>query len=72
LAARSGVTSASLKRFERTGHIELTSLIKLAIALDSTEGLDQLLSKKSFKSINEIIKHSGRKRGIRILSAQIA
>jgi transcriptional regulator with XRE-family HTH domain len=65
LAAKSGVTSASLKRFERTGRIEFTSLIKLAIALDSAEGFDQLLSKKTYRNLEEIMSPSVRKRGRR-------
>lgn len=35
LAARSGVSLGSLKRFERTGEISLTSLLRLAETLDS-------------------------------------
>src|ERR1035438_3979538 len=34
LAARSGVSWSSLKRFERTGLIALDSLLKLALVLD--------------------------------------
>ena len=34
LAARSGVSLGSLKRFEQSGEISLQSLTKIAIALD--------------------------------------
>ena len=42
LAARSGVTSASLKRFERQGLIALDSLLKLALVLECLDDFDRL------------------------------
>ena len=42
LAARSGVTWSSLKRFEREGLIALDSLLKLAVALDCLDDFDKL------------------------------
>jgi transcriptional regulator with XRE-family HTH domain len=42
LAARSGVTWSSLKRFERTGLIALDSLLKLARVLDCLDDFDKL------------------------------
>ena len=42
LAARSGVTSSSLKRFERKGLIALDSLLKLARVLDCLDDFDKL------------------------------
>lgn len=65
LAARAGVSPASLKRFERTGNISLNALIKLAIALDATEGFDRLLAKKSYESLEEVIGGPPRQRGRR-------
>ena len=45
MADRSGVTYASLKRFERTGKISLESLWLLSIALGCDDQLDMLFSK---------------------------
>ena len=42
LAARSGVTWSSLKRFERHGLIALESLLKLALVLDCLGDFDKL------------------------------
>lgn len=42
LAVRSGVTWASLKRFERQGLIALESLLKLALVLDCLDDFDRL------------------------------
>jgi len=42
LAARSGVTWSSLKRFEREGLIALDSLLNLALALDCLDDFDKL------------------------------
>jgi transcriptional regulator with XRE-family HTH domain len=38
LAARSGVTVASIKRFESTGRIALERLLKLALVMDARAG----------------------------------
>ena len=42
LAARSGVTFSSLKRFERLGLIALDSLLNLALVLDCLDDFDKL------------------------------
>lgn len=42
LAARSGVTWSSLKRFEREGLIALDSLLNLALVLDCLDDFDEL------------------------------
>jgi transcriptional regulator with XRE-family HTH domain len=42
LAARSGVTGSSLKRFEREGLIALDSLLNLAMVLDCLDDFDKL------------------------------
>jgi len=42
LAARSGVTWSSLKRFEREGLIALDSLLNLALVLDCIDDFDKL------------------------------
>lgn len=55
LAARSGVSHGSLKRFEQTGEISLQSLTKLAIALEVEGELEALFSEMPFGSIEEVI-----------------
>ena len=55
LATKSGVSLGSLKRFEHTGEISLTSLIKLSIALELEEELNNLFSEVPYKSIQELI-----------------
>ena len=54
LAQRAGVSSASLKRFEVTGQISFSSLLKLAEVLESTEEFDQLFPLPVAKSLDEI------------------
>ena len=55
LSEKSNVSYGSLKRFEETGNISLTSLIKLAIALESISEFDTLFQSKKPESIEEII-----------------
>lgn len=56
LAARSGVSLGSLKRFEQSGEISLKSFTKLTIALGVEEELVSLFSEVSFDSIEEVIR----------------
>lgn len=55
LAARSGVSLGSLKRFEQSGEISLQSLTKIAIALDVENELEDLFNNMPFASIEEVI-----------------
>ena len=55
LAARSGVSLGSLKRFEQSGEISLQSLTKIAIALDVENELEDLFDNVPFASIEEVI-----------------
>ena len=55
LAARSGVSRGSLKRFEQIGEISLQSLTKIAIALDVENELEGLFDNVPFASIEEVI-----------------
>ena len=55
LAAGSGVSLGSLKRFEQIGEISLQSLTKIAIALDVENELEGLFDNVPFASIEEII-----------------
>ncbi|HEY1254266.1 MAG TPA: helix-turn-helix transcriptional regulator [Terracidiphilus sp.] len=47
LAARSGVTFSSLKRFEREGLIALDSLLNLALVLDCLDDFDRLAAENT-------------------------
>ena len=55
LAARSGVSLGSLKRFEQSAEISLQSLTKIAIALDVENELEDLFNNVPFASIEEVI-----------------
>jgi transcriptional regulator with XRE-family HTH domain len=46
LAARSGVSLGSLKRFERTGQISLESLLKLGLVLECLGDFDGVCLKR--------------------------
>lgn len=54
LAERSGVSEASVKRFERTGQISLENLLKLAFTLDRLEELTALFAPAPAASIQEL------------------
>ena len=54
LAEHSGVSLASLRRFERSGQISLQSLLKLSFALGRLNELDHLLQPPKAGSIAEL------------------
>ena len=55
LAAKSGVSLGSLRRFEQTGEISLHSLVRIAAALDCQGDFDALFAAKAFRTIQEVI-----------------
>ena len=55
-AKRAGVGYDAYLRFENTGEITLRNLVLCAIALDEVESLNTLFTKKSYVSIDEILK----------------
>ncbi len=55
LAEKSGISLASIKRFENKFEIAFMSLIKLAIALDCEADFENLFKQKTYSSINEVI-----------------
>ena len=55
LSKKSGVSYASIRRFESEGEISLSSLTKIAIALDVSDELEDLFTEVPFDSIEEII-----------------
>jgi transcriptional regulator with XRE-family HTH domain len=64
LAERSGVTEASIKRFETSGEVSLTNLLDIAFALDCTKEFEALFDAKAPASINDLQKPP-RQRGSR-------
>ena len=55
LSRRSGVSYGSVKRFEATGKISLSSLTKLAMALDMADELRELFTQVPYRNIQEVI-----------------
>ena len=55
LAAKSGVSLGSIKRFESKYEISLNSFIKILIALNLEGDLENLFTQKSYNSIDEVI-----------------
>lgn len=55
LSEKSGVSLGSVKRFERSGEISLSSLTKIAIALKCEDELINLFEDLPFESIQEVI-----------------
>ena len=54
LADRSGVSLASLRRFEQTGLVSLQSLLKLSFALGCLSDFDTVLNSPKVDSIREL------------------
>lgn len=55
LSELTGVSYASIKRFEETGNINFISLTKIAIELDAIDGIKSLFTEIPYKSIQEVI-----------------
>ena len=55
LATKSGVSLGSIKRFESKHEISLNSFIKILIALNLEQDLENLFTQKSYNSIDEVI-----------------
>ncbi|MGN0367617.1 MAG: helix-turn-helix domain-containing protein [Wujia sp.] len=55
LSELTGVSYASIKRFEETGNINFVSLTKIAVELDAVDGIKSLFTEVSYKSIQEVI-----------------
>ena len=67
LAARSGVTWSSLKRFEREGLIALDSLLNLALVLNCLGDFDKLAAESplnsAVQSLDALLATPARRRG---------
>ena len=55
LAKYSDVSLGSIKRFERSGEISLSSLIKIAFVLGCEDDFDGLFAKRGYTSIEEVL-----------------
>lgn len=66
LASRAGVSLGSLKRFEHTGEISLSSLAKLAFALRMEQDFENVFSPRRTGTLDELLasqRQVSRKRG---------
>lgn len=66
LAKRANVSLGSLKKFEYTGQISLSSLLKLALVLDALDDFKTLFEKspETYNTLDQLIKEKQtRKRG---------
>lgn len=54
LSVKSGVSYASIRRFEETGEISLSSLIKLANAINSLNDFEALFKNAKISSLKEL------------------
>ena len=54
LSTRSGVSYASIRRFEETGDISLSSLMKLANAIDCLSDFDALFKNVKILSLKDL------------------
>ncbi|MDD7987199.1 helix-turn-helix transcriptional regulator [Lentisphaera marina] len=54
LAERSGVSLASLRRFEKSGLISLESLLKLAFALDHLDDFEHIFKAPLAQSLKDL------------------
>lgn len=61
LATKAGVSLGSYRRFESSGEISLRSLVMLAFVLEMTDEFKNLFSRKTYQSIDDIIKAEQRK-----------
>ena len=64
LAARSGVSLGSLKRFERNGDISFKSLVEIAVALGCADDFEKIFDDSpSLGSLFNVKEQKHRKRG---------
>lgn len=54
LAKKSGVTYASVRRFEQIGEISLTSLMKIAMALDCLDDFNKLFVAPAVTNLKDL------------------
>lgn len=68
LSKMSGVSYATLRKYESTGEISLKSLLKIAVAMDAATDFEKLFSEPTYTTMDELLqtkKRIVRKRGTR-------
>lgn len=60
IAEKSGVSLGSVKRFEQTGEISLTSFCKLLDAIGYLYDLDEVMKRPTYRSLDEMQKELDR------------
>jgi transcriptional regulator with XRE-family HTH domain len=67
LAARAGVGTATLHRFERTGRATTENVVRIAVALHAEDALAGLFAAPAFASLDEVLERpeSGVRRRVR-------
>ena len=55
LAVRSGVSLGSIKRFEGSGEISLTNLLRIAAILGYTGDFNSLFERRNYQSLDEVL-----------------
>ncbi|MDR2965833.1 MAG: helix-turn-helix domain-containing protein [Treponema sp.] len=55
LAQKSNVSLGSIKRFENSGEISLSSLLRIAFVLGYETDFNRLFERKNYQSIDEIL-----------------
>lgn len=68
LSKMSGVSYATLRKYESTGEISLKSLLKIAVAIDAATDFEKLFSEPAYTTMDELLqtkKRIVRKRGTR-------
>jgi transcriptional regulator with XRE-family HTH domain len=58
LARRSGVSLGSIKRFESTGKIALSSLLRIAVVLGCEEDFNLLFARKHYQTLEDVLNES--------------
>lgn len=57
LARRAGISTGTIKRFEKTGHVSIDSLLKIALVLEALDAFEAVFKPKTRApvSIDELI-----------------
>jgi transcriptional regulator with XRE-family HTH domain len=58
LAKRAGLGSATVQRFESSGHVSLENALRIAVALGAEEGFRRLFELPRYASLDEAIARS--------------
>ncbi len=62
LAQRGGISLATYRRFETTGEISFSGLLRVAMAIDCLDEFSQLFTRKKYNSLDDVINDSAPKR----------